>query len=165
MKDADLSDSDEYNRGVKVTVTVEVTEVTVTLTPLKTDHERPESYGIKVLFSNRDSLRKGKTAAWPTRFQYDHGAHNQQDLRELNEGTIAEGLTVFRSTSKNCRLEPTLTGNLKGFDQTINLVLDEACERVYSKDQGIEQVQLGLYIIRGDNVYAKHVLRLSLGAT
>ncbi|KFD46132.1 hypothetical protein M513_12998 [Trichuris suis] len=43
-------------------------------------------------------------------------------------------------------------GNLKGFDQTINLVLDEACERVYSKDQGIEQVQLGLYIIRGDNV-------------
>ncbi|CDW53729.1 LSM domain containing protein [Trichuris trichiura] len=45
-----------------------------------------------------------------------------------------------------------VNGNLKGFDQTINLVLDEACERVYSKDQGIEQVQLGLYIIRGDNV-------------
>ncbi|XP_055593213.1 U6 snRNA-associated Sm-like protein LSm8 [Uranotaenia lowii] len=43
-------------------------------------------------------------------------------------------------------------GTLKGFDQTINLILDESHERVYSMTAGIEQVVLGLHIIRGDNV-------------
>ena len=43
-------------------------------------------------------------------------------------------------------------GTLKGFDQTINLILDESHERVFSLTQGMEQVVLGLYIVRGDNV-------------
>ncbi|KAG5879507.1 hypothetical protein JTB14_004732 [Gonioctena quinquepunctata] len=43
-------------------------------------------------------------------------------------------------------------GTLKGFDQTINIILDESHERVYSTTTGIEQVMLGLHIIRGDNV-------------
>lgn len=45
-----------------------------------------------------------------------------------------------------------IVGTLKGFDQTINLILDESHERVFSSGQGVEQVVLGLYIIRGDNV-------------
>jgi len=45
-----------------------------------------------------------------------------------------------------------IVGTLKGFDQTINLILDESHERVYSSGQGVEQVILGLYIVRGDNV-------------
>jgi len=45
-----------------------------------------------------------------------------------------------------------IVGTLKGFDQTINLILDDSYERVYSSGQGVEQVVLGLYIIRGDNV-------------
>ena len=45
-----------------------------------------------------------------------------------------------------------LKGTLKGFDQTINLILDDSFERVYSSGQGVEQVVLGLYIVRGDNV-------------
>jgi len=40
---------------------------------------------------------------------------------------------------------------LRGFDQLINVILDECHERVYSAT-GIERVVLGLYIIRGDNV-------------
>lgn len=32
------------------------------------------------------------------------------------------------------------------------MILDESHERVYSATQGVEQVILGLYIIRGDNV-------------
>jgi U6 snRNA-associated Sm-like protein LSm8 len=32
------------------------------------------------------------------------------------------------------------------------LVLNEAHERVYSIDDDVEQVTLGLYVIRGDNV-------------
>ncbi|KAK7503430.1 hypothetical protein BaRGS_00005351 [Batillaria attramentaria] len=45
-----------------------------------------------------------------------------------------------------------IVGILKGFDQTINLILDESHERVFSTSQGMEQVILGLYIVRGDNV-------------
>ncbi|KAJ3612651.1 hypothetical protein NHX12_020917 [Muraenolepis orangiensis] len=37
-------------------------------------------------------------------------------------------------------------------DMTINLILDESHERVFSSNQGVEQVVLGLYIVRGDNV-------------
>lgn len=43
-------------------------------------------------------------------------------------------------------------GTLKGFDQTINIILDESHERVYSTSSGIEQIVLGLHIIRGDNI-------------
>lgn len=43
-------------------------------------------------------------------------------------------------------------GTLKGFDQTINVILDESHERVFSTTNGIEQVVLGLHIIRGDNI-------------
>ena len=43
-------------------------------------------------------------------------------------------------------------GTLKGFDQTINIILDDSHERVYSTSQGMQQVVLGLYIIRGDNI-------------
>jgi hypothetical protein len=43
-------------------------------------------------------------------------------------------------------------GFLRGFDQTVNLILDECHERVYSQTAGVEHVPLGLYIIRGDNV-------------
>lgn len=49
-------------------------------------------------------------------------------------------------------LNVLLQGTLKGFDQTINLILDESHERVFSSSQGVEQVVLGLYIVRGDNV-------------
>jgi len=45
-----------------------------------------------------------------------------------------------------------IVGTMKGFDQTINLILDESHERVYSSTSGVEEVPLGLYIIRGDNV-------------
>jgi len=43
-------------------------------------------------------------------------------------------------------------GTLKGFDQTINIIIDECHERVFSTSSGIEQIVLGLHIIRGDNI-------------
>ncbi|CAI5448499.1 unnamed protein product [Caenorhabditis angaria] len=45
-----------------------------------------------------------------------------------------------------------IIGLLKGFDQLINLVLEDAHERIYSETAGVETVPLGLYIIRGENV-------------
>ena len=41
-------------------------------------------------------------------------------------------------------------GTLKGFDQNINIILDDTHERVYSSTTGVEQVVLGLHIVRGD---------------
>jgi len=43
-------------------------------------------------------------------------------------------------------------GTLKGFDQTVNLILDDTHERVFSSSNGVEQVVLGLHIVRGDNI-------------
>jgi U6 snRNA-associated Sm-like protein LSm8 len=41
---------------------------------------------------------------------------------------------------------------MKGYDQHLNLILDECHERVYSSDTGVVSLVLGLYIIRGDNM-------------
>ncbi len=45
-----------------------------------------------------------------------------------------------------------IVGLMKGFDQTINIVMEDSHERVYSLKTGVEQVPLGLYIVRGDNM-------------
>ena len=45
-----------------------------------------------------------------------------------------------------------IVGLLKGFDQTTNIILEECHERIFSLDAGVEQVVLGLYIVRGDNM-------------
>jgi U6 snRNA-associated Sm-like protein LSm8 len=45
-----------------------------------------------------------------------------------------------------------LVGQLMGHDQVQNLILNEAMELLYSKEESVEQVPLGLYVIRGDNV-------------
>lgn len=45
-----------------------------------------------------------------------------------------------------------IVGNLKGFDQTVNIILEESHERVFALNTGVDQVVLGLYIIRGDNI-------------
>jgi U6 snRNA-associated Sm-like protein LSm8 len=45
-----------------------------------------------------------------------------------------------------------ILGQLVGHDQVQNLVLNEARERVYAEGSPPETVELGLYVIRGDNV-------------
>lgn len=62
------------------------------------------------------------------------------------ESYVNHTVSIITSDGRN------FVGTLKGFDQTINLILDESHERVYSTHQGVEQVVLGLHIIRGDNV-------------
>lgn len=39
-----------------------------------------------------------------------------------------------------------------GFDQLINLILVDTHERIFSTSSGMEQINLGLKIVRGDNV-------------
>ncbi len=45
-----------------------------------------------------------------------------------------------------------ITGELVGNDQVQNIILNQAQERVYTDDAPVETVDLGLYVIRGDNV-------------
>jgi U6 snRNA-associated Sm-like protein LSm8 len=51
-------------------------------------------------------------------------------------------------------LTRALQGTLRGIDPTYNAILEGSHERVFSATAGVEQLPLGLYIIRGDNVAA-----------
>eukprot|EP00937_MAST-01D_sp_MAST-1D-sp2_P007980 g7980.t1 len=62
------------------------------------------------------------------------------------DGLIDRTVSIVTNDGRN------LVGQLKGFDQALNVILEECHERVYSLDTGVEQVVLGLYIIRGDNI-------------
>ncbi|GAQ84239.1 U6 snRNA-associated Sm-like protein LSm8 [Klebsormidium nitens] len=62
------------------------------------------------------------------------------------EPFVDQPVSVITNDGRN------IVGILKGFDQATNLILDESHERVYSTAEGVEQLVLGLYIIRGDNV-------------
>ena len=64
-------------------------------------------------------------------------------------------LTPLISTETICVITSdgrTIIGVLAGNDQVQNLILNDAQERVYSDDAPVETVDLGLYVIRGDNV-------------
>ncbi|KAG0616285.1 hypothetical protein M758_5G103800 [Ceratodon purpureus] len=62
------------------------------------------------------------------------------------ESLIDQTISVITNDGRN------IVGVLRGFDQATNLILDESHERVYSTKAGVEQVVLGLHIIRGDNI-------------
>ncbi|KAJ7100205.1 hypothetical protein B0H15DRAFT_944550 [Mycena belliarum] len=45
-----------------------------------------------------------------------------------------------------------IVGVMVGFDQKSNVVLSESKERVYSMDEGVEEIPLGLYLVKGDMI-------------
>ncbi|KAF8609772.1 LSM-domain-containing protein [Ceratobasidium sp. AG-I] len=45
-----------------------------------------------------------------------------------------------------------IVGTLVGFDQRSNVVLSDSIERIYSIDEGVEEVPLGLYLVKGDMI-------------
>lgn len=48
---------------------------------------------------------------------------------------------------------------MRGFDVRTNLILSDCVEREFS-DDGVEMVPLGLYMIKGDNVYVREAAEL-----
>ncbi|KMZ59617.1 N-alpha-acetyltransferase 38, NatC auxiliary subunit [Zostera marina] len=62
------------------------------------------------------------------------------------ESLVDQMISVITNDGRN------IVGILKGFDQATNIILDESHERVYSTREGVQQLVLGLYIIRGDNI-------------
>ena len=69
----------------------------------------------------------------------------QQDFTALKE-MVGKQISVITCDGRN------IVGQLRGYDQVTNVILNECHERVYSLDAGVEQVVLGLYVIRGDNI-------------
>lgn len=63
-------------------------------------------------------------------------------LKDLLEKTVS----IITNDGRN------IIGLMKGYDQTLNVVLEESHERVFSPNEGVSQTVLGLYIIRGDNM-------------
>ena len=45
-----------------------------------------------------------------------------------------------------------IVGTLSGCDATGSLIISGGIERIFSTDAGVEEVPLGLYIVRGDSV-------------
>ncbi|KXN92157.1 N-alpha-acetyltransferase 38, NatC auxiliary subunit [Leucoagaricus sp. SymC.cos] len=45
-----------------------------------------------------------------------------------------------------------IVGVLAGFDQKSNVVLSDCKERVFSLDEGVEEIPLGLYLVKGDMI-------------
>ncbi len=46
---------------------------------------------------------------------------------------------------------------LSGYDQKSNIVLSDSKERVYSMDEGVEEIPLGLYLVKGDMMYVRRL--------
>uniref|UniRef100_A0AAV1V8F6 U6 snRNA-associated Sm-like protein LSm8 n=1 Tax=Peronospora matthiolae TaxID=2874970 RepID=A0AAV1V8F6_9STRA len=63
-------------------------------------------------------------------------------LQEMMDQTIS----VITNDGRN------IIGVLKGFDQCVNVILSDSFERVFSLKEPVEAVELGLYIVRGDNI-------------
>lgn len=42
---------------------------------------------------------------------------------------------------------------MAGYDQKSNVVLSDSKERVYSMEEGVEEIPLGLYLVKGDQMY------------
>eukprot|EP00095_Tigriopus_kingsejongensis_P005105 maker-scaffold161_size295871-snap-gene-1.28 protein:Tk05105 transcript:maker-scaffold161_size295871-snap-gene-1.28-mRNA-1 annotation:"hypothetical protein SINV_13023" len=66
-----------------------------------------------------------------------------QVMASALESFVNRMVSIITSDGRN------FIGTLKGFDQTINLILDDTHERIFSPNQG---VVLGLHIVRGDNI-------------
>ncbi|ETW78049.1 hypothetical protein HETIRDRAFT_326095 [Heterobasidion irregulare TC 32-1] len=45
-----------------------------------------------------------------------------------------------------------IVGIMAGYDQKSNVVLSESKERVYSLEEGVEEIPLGLYLVKGDMI-------------
>jgi len=62
------------------------------------------------------------------------------------EGYMDQLINVITCDGRN------IVGVLRGFDQTINLILAESYERILSPSEAAQRIELGLYLIRGENV-------------
>ncbi|BBG96111.1 Sm-like protein LSM8 [Prunus dulcis] len=88
-----------------------------------------------------------------------HAAPGQVQRFFFFSAAARETISVITNDGRN------IVGVLKGFDQATNIILDESHERVFSTKEGVQQLVLGLYIIRGDNISIVGELDADLDST
>lgn len=66
--------------------------------------------------------------------------------RALLADYVNRRVTVITNDGRN------IVGIMRGFDQVCNVILEQSLERLFMKDNPVQIVPLGLYIIRGDNI-------------
>ena len=59
---------------------------------------------------------------------------------------LLETVSVITNDGRN------IVGRLRGYDRAINIILEDSHERAFSSEEGVEQIVLGLYVVRGDNM-------------
>lgn len=59
---------------------------------------------------------------------------------------------VDRRVFLNLQDGRVIVGTMAGYDQKSNVVLANSTERVYSIDAGVEEIPLGLYLVKGDMI-------------
>lgn len=64
----------------------------------------------------------------------------------LAEAWNDQTVTVLTNDGK------VVVGTLKGLDRMSNIILDDCHERIFSLEEGIQKLQHGLIILRGENV-------------
>lgn len=45
-----------------------------------------------------------------------------------------------------------LIGTLRGFDQSCNVILENTVERIFGTEVAMQEVAVGLYVLRGDDI-------------
>ena len=71
---------------------------------------------------------------------------------QLLQGFLRQVISAQLAAKINFLLRACLQGVLKGVDMQTTLVLSECRERIFSESGGVEEVALGLYIVRGDQL-------------
>jgi U6 snRNA-associated Sm-like protein LSm8 len=62
------------------------------------------------------------------------------------ESLIDQVVSVITTEGK------VFTGILKSYDQSMNIILNNCYEKIYSLEEGVTFLKMGLYMIRGDMV-------------
>ena len=67
-------------------------------------------------------------------------------MSKLLQGYIHQSVTIITTDGR------VMVGKLRGMDQTVNLVVEECVEYVYSAHQPMTTHDLGTQILRGDTI-------------
>merc|ERR1711887_50658 len=78
-------------------------------------------------------------------FESDFDCLTENAMSSLLDPLVGNKVEIITNDGR------VVVGILKGLDQVVNVVLANTEERVFTSE-GIDKQQLGLYLIRGDNV-------------
>lgn len=70
----------------------------------------------------------------------------------LQDGRAIVVSMFLHVISENISQTPMFQGVMAGYDQKSNVVLSDSKERVYSTEEGVEEIPLGLYLVKGDQM-------------